>query len=81
MVADDVQAEAVEGIQMEVETWKVQGFPLRKAQEDMNVTAILTDEVEGTMDAVQGVEVVTGIMGVEVDGAEHLGVCRWKTHT
>lgn len=47
----------------------------------MVATVILTDAVEGTiMDAVQGVEVVTGITGDEVDEAEHLDVCRWEGH-
>jgi hypothetical protein len=75
VVADDVLVEAVEGIQMEAEVWKVQGCPLRKAHGEMIVTAILMDAVERTMlDAARDMEVVTEIMGDEVDGAEHLDV-------
>lgn len=49
---------------------------------------MLTDAVEGMhMDAVEGVEEETGIMGVDgimgeskVAGAEDLEVCRWEAH-
>ena len=40
----------------------------------------MAEQICRLADAGLGVEVVPGIMGDEVDGAEHLDVCRWEVH-